>query len=256
MMPDSLGCCLEDHTCVVWSFKQQPKRLFFVEPIMKHTPQPYRPPQGSTPKQRSDRNARIIAGVTSLGVMLFSFPCASAGIYDLATGTAKNSGSLSMAILFGGFGLIGLMLGIWAIRSGKKEEPQLDASSEHMVLSLAKSNQGILTVAELSLQAHVSLEHSEQLLENMTNRNVAEVDISSDGSIVYVFPAFARPSQESHQDRADLNAFSEQLTGAAQETQFDFQSSGSHEDGSVGQNRQQSSPHRAQNATPPSTYNK
>lgn len=217
-----------------------------VEHTMSHMPQPYRPHQGSTPKQRSNRNARVIAGVLSVGMLLTSLPCVAGALYEMATiGLSADGGMLMVAIFFGGISMVGLMLGLWAVRARPAvDAPTLDASSEHMVLSLAKSNHGKLTVPELSLQARVSLEQSEQLLENMTRRNVAEVDINSDGSIVYVFPAFCAPEQGSHQSRADLHAFSEQLADSQPETQFDFQGA-SHADGSLGQAKQRRSDHHA-----------
>lgn len=223
---------------------------------MHHPPQSYRPPQAKTPKQRSDRNARIIAGLFGASMILFSLPCVATGLYEMAAGSA-DAGTLGAVVLFGGFSLIGMILGIWAVRKRSLPPATLDASSEHMVLSLAKSNRGVLTVPELSLQAHLSLEQSEQLLEDMTKRNVAEVDIAADGNIVYIFPAFARgahTTQQSHQDRADLDAFSHKLADAQQETQFDFQSGASPRDGSVG--RPQNASRHAQNAAHGSTYKK
>ena len=64
-------------------------------------------------------------------------------------------------------------------------------SPERVILKLAKENKGILTVSEVALGAHVSIDEAKKLLDALTTKGFAELRVRKSGSLVYVIPDLA-----------------------------------------------------------------
>ena len=64
-------------------------------------------------------------------------------------------------------------------------------SLEHVILKLAKENKGVLTVSEVALGAHISIEEAKKYLDILTSKGFAELRVRKSGSLVYVIPDMA-----------------------------------------------------------------
>ena len=61
-------------------------------------------------------------------------------------------------------------------------------SIEHVVLKIAKSNNGIITASELALAAKAPIEAAKKTLDSMVSKGHAELRVRQSGSIVYTIP--------------------------------------------------------------------
>jgi predicted transcriptional regulator len=70
-------------------------------------------------------------------------------------------------------------------KSNKKE------SLEHVILTIAKENKGILTVSEVALGAGIPIEEAKKHLETLVLKGFAELRVRKSGSLVYVITDMA-----------------------------------------------------------------
>mgnify|MGYP006288428245 CR=1 FL=1 len=67
--------------------------------------------------------------------------------------------------------------------------------NEKEILKLAKQRKGVLTVTTASLESSLSLEETEKVLSDLSDRGYARMEVEDDGSITYRFPDFmGKPS--------------------------------------------------------------
>jgi len=59
---------------------------------------------------------------------------------------------------------------------------------EHVILKIAKENNGILTVSEVALGAGIPIEEAKTYLEALVSKGFAELRVRKSGSLVYVIP--------------------------------------------------------------------
>jgi len=64
-------------------------------------------------------------------------------------------------------------------------------SIEHVILKLAKENKGILTISDVALGAHMSIEEAKKYLDVLASKGFAELRVRKSGSLVYVIPDMA-----------------------------------------------------------------
>ena len=68
------------------------------------------------------------------------------------------------------------------VKNHEKESP------ERVILKIAKENNGIVTVSDVSLGAHLSIEEAKKVLEALVTKGFAELRVRKSGSLVYVIP--------------------------------------------------------------------
>ena len=64
-------------------------------------------------------------------------------------------------------------------------------SIEHVILKLARENKGILSVSEVALGAHISIEEAKKCLDTLVSKGFAELRVRKSGSLVYIIPDMA-----------------------------------------------------------------
>jgi len=129
-----------------------------------------------------------------------------AGITELFSG-------LGAAVLFGtlygftgtGFFLfLGVVFGvlpgfrgiskILQARVTSKEQKQIQSRSseirERIVLNLARDNHGKLTPAIVAVNSEVTIDQAEAQLREFADKGYAELEVTEDGRIEYIFPEF------------------------------------------------------------------
>ncbi|MFN3780804.1 MAG: hypothetical protein ACK4SO_01355 [Candidatus Kapaibacteriota bacterium] len=65
------------------------------------------------------------------------------------------------------------------------------------VLSVAKENGGYLTPSIFSLQTSVSIEEAKQILDQYVQRGIAQIEVTDDGIVKYIFPELIEPPDSS-----------------------------------------------------------
>lgn len=75
----------------------------------------------------------------------------------------------------------------------RREEAPRDAEAEgtRQILRIAKENSGRVTPALVTLNSALSLEDAERLLQSMTSKGYASMNVTDSGRIEYEFPEFA-----------------------------------------------------------------
>ncbi|MCB9469023.1 MAG: hypothetical protein H6677_12185 [Candidatus Obscuribacterales bacterium] len=65
-----------------------------------------------------------------------------------------------------------------------------ELQQEQLILNLAKSNRGEVTVAEVSVDCGLSISVTKKAFERLAMTGVCQVDVSDQGELVYRFPSF------------------------------------------------------------------
>ncbi len=109
-----------------------------------------------------------------VGGWFWIFPLVFAGVLPMVRGLSRLIERRSRAPLN-------------APRPGSKDSK---IAQEREILRLAKTKRGILTVASASLDSHLSLDETEKVLSDLSNRGYAQMEVEDDGTISYRFPDF------------------------------------------------------------------
>ena len=75
-------------------------------------------------------------------------------------------------------------------RAAPRDRRKKPRSVEHEILSMASVRHGVVTPSRVALNAEVSPEKARDHLDRMVERGFAEVRVTNDGLMVYVFPEF------------------------------------------------------------------
>jgi hypothetical protein len=81
---------------------------------------------------------------------------------------------------------------IFLFRIRNKLRGRMDEATERMILNLAKTHKGVLTVGLLSSKTELSMSQSKELLGKMVINGAASADSNSNGAIEYVFHDFVK----------------------------------------------------------------
>lgn len=73
---------------------------------------------------------------------------------------------------------------------GQAGQGRQNETVEHVVLRVAKKNNGLATPAEVALEGGVSADDAKQHLDELVNKGFAEIRVRKTGTIVYVFADF------------------------------------------------------------------
>lgn len=149
-------------------------------------------------------NVAIGVGIALLGAGLLG----SAGV-GLVTGGDGETNHVGLIAIFGAMTWWGLQIAwpelaprplarrllAWReSRHGPVAEPTdpaaLEAAErERRILALAEKEQGRVTVLEVAGRCDLTADEAKSLLDGLVLRKVAELHVSDDGVLVYVFPA-------------------------------------------------------------------
>jgi len=129
-----------------------------------------------------------------------------AGIAELFSGLGAVALFGALYALIGGtfFLFIGVIAGVLPAmrgvskllqaRVGSQERGKIEAARsetrERVVLRLAKSESGRLTPAVVAVNSELSLDDAESQLREFADKGYAELNVTEDGRIEYVFPEF------------------------------------------------------------------
>jgi predicted transcriptional regulator len=140
--------------------------------------------------------SRIDAGLVPLALL------GSYGTALVFTGIrAKQLGRSGPGWVFGGF-FSGLISSIVLFFIGKKPglilEEQYkkkleEASSrkvERAILACAKTNKGFVSVSNAALEANISMEEAQKVLDELVRKGYAQMEVKSSGVLMYTFPDF------------------------------------------------------------------
>ena len=136
--------------------------------------------------------SNILAAVYEKFVLLmaiFSSCFFVAFIIDAFTGDMRHGPGTQAAciIMFGGI----FAACAFYLRSRWKDKGAVaELQQEQLILNLAKSNRGEVTVAEVSVDCGMSISVAKKAFERLAMTGVCQVDVSDQGELVYRFPSF------------------------------------------------------------------
>lgn len=126
---------------------------------------------------------------------IFSACFFGAFLIDAFTGDMRHGPGTQAAciIMFGGI----FAACVFYLRSRWRDKGAVaELQQEQLILNLAKSNQGEVTVAEVSVDCGLSISVTKKAFERLAMTGVCQVDVSDQGELVYRFPSF-EPEPES-----------------------------------------------------------
>ena len=136
--------------------------------------------------------SNILAAVYEKFVLLMAIFSACffvAFIIDAFTGDMRHGPGTQAAciIMFGGI----FAACAFYLRSRWKDKGAVaELQQEQLILNLAKSNRGEVTVAEVSVDCGMSISVAKKAFERLAMTGVCQVDVSDQGELVYRFPSF------------------------------------------------------------------
>jgi predicted transcriptional regulator len=74
------------------------------------------------------------------------------------------------------------------VNDGQTRPVKGKESLQHIILTLAKQNKGILTASELALEANIPIEDAKKDLDALVSKGFAEIRVRKTGTIVYTLP--------------------------------------------------------------------
>ena len=173
---------------------------------------------------RRKRIARGVEAGIGVGIALLGAGLLAIAAVDLATGGDSETPRptlVGLIVLFGVMTWWGLQIA-WpelaprplvrrllarrAARqgpiSGPVEPTALDANDrERLVLILAEREQGRLTVLEVAGRCALTVDEAKALLDGLVLRQIAQLHVSEEGVLVYVFPRFLPGPGRDHRRR-------------------------------------------------------
>ncbi len=132
--------------------------------------------------------AKGCLGLTTLSIAGFSFAVLCVGFSKILEGGPQlgvNIGVFCFILVITAF----FSYATYAIF--KKKTVVVDLQDlERTALSFAHHKEGYVSVADFSLQANISIDDAGAILDDLVLKNVARVEVSGSGKLVYVFDAF------------------------------------------------------------------
>jgi hypothetical protein len=141
-----------------------------------------------------------------VGVILASGSCATMAGVDLANGggESKTEPSVLVGIMVFSVGvlvacgsLLWRMLRPTPSGSGASRPARTDADREREVLRLAEIEHGRLTVTETAARCDLTIAEAKEALDRLAAQQAAEIQVTQNGVLVYVFPGFLSDDDKS-----------------------------------------------------------
>jgi|SRR5690606_8593059 len=133
---------------------------------------------------------QIMAGLIGAASIIFSITFLLGAVASLITKTSSPTSVvgliISAIILIITPFIIGFFLMKWAFTAHKVERKKLN-KKERMVLQLAETRGGRLTLTELAMETPLTLEEAKDLLDEWALKGYATIKISEKGTLVYHF---------------------------------------------------------------------
>ena len=141
---------------------------------------------------------QTLLGLAGLVVALFGALFFTIAVTEVATG---GDGKTSLGVYVGLVVFLGLTTaaGAWLAwtrlwrapgRAGHRPPPMSDAEREQRILDLAERQGGRVTVAEVASRCDLTVDASKAALDQLVLHNIAELQVSERGVVVYAFPGF------------------------------------------------------------------
>jgi hypothetical protein len=151
---------------------------------------------------------RAIWGTFGVAVVLLSAMFVAIAITELVTGEGKTERStlVGLVVLFTGAGFWGLNIARGSFGWRLPVLPRLQlrrrsrADKEQAVIALAVSLGGRLTLLEAAGRCQMTLQEAEQILHDLVAREVAELLVTEDGTLVYEFNVLTRKEKARAKD--------------------------------------------------------
>jgi len=74
------------------------------------------------------------------------------------------------------------------VNDGEARIVRNNESLERTILRIAKENKGIITVSEVALAAHISIDEAKKDLDALVSKGIAELRVRKSGTMVYTIP--------------------------------------------------------------------
>jgi hypothetical protein len=118
---------------------------------------------------------------------------------------SRNAKKIFVLNLLGAWtGIFWVVALLWAVFS-EDISRLLDEQRERQILSLAERSGGKITPLELAQETNLPLKDAKGLLEALCQRGTAEVEVTEEGNLVYVFRGFLS-EQEKASSKSPLDA--------------------------------------------------
>jgi hypothetical protein len=162
---------------------------------------------------------RGLLGATGIGMALVSGFFTAYFIGELVSGTSKNTPGtdVGLIVMFGGLLAVGVAMA-WsaffkrpsapgAARPGtggaggqaaSPTRPPTPAERERGILLLAERHHGRVTVPEVAAHCGLTIAEAKAELDRLVAARVADLQVTSGGVLVYVFPGFLSDDDKRH----------------------------------------------------------
>lgn len=139
--------------------------------------------------------------VLAVLMIIFGMMMIAGTILNREEAVQKNS--LSSDIVVGiMFGVVPLVSGIYLFRkTNKKLELSADNKNQVALLQYAKAHQNKITIAEAALCLSCSVAEAKKLLDELQLKSVFEIELTDEGTLVYVLNATLGGTDKSRSGR-------------------------------------------------------
>ena len=139
---------------------------------------------------------RTVLLVLGIVIALASLAIAGGAFANLLTeGRSEAGANLAALVIMLAATFAGGMLA-WANLHPRRTEAADGPDLEHRILALAHDTDGRLTIPEVALRCRASLAESKETLSRMVRAGIANVELTDQGDMVYVFTSFLPSSDE------------------------------------------------------------
>ncbi|MCC7105980.1 MAG: hypothetical protein IT307_12630 [Chloroflexi bacterium] len=144
---------------------------------------------------------RTMLGVLGVVLLIISAAFVVEASSELVQGSSKSTVGtlLAVIVIFLGTGWGGFRLARPLFKRHPGDPAQRKRTPEQLVLQLAETRQGRVTLPEVAAHCALSVTESKKLLERLATEGAAELLVSEHGVIVYEFPGFVPGEKASAQ---------------------------------------------------------
>lgn len=154
---------------------------------------------GAKYEQRPKTNPAVLWWILAVILFIGGAFFVIMGLASIMTGEYVGSGSGyegqdKLSTLIGLLGFCGLipmaftgLIVFRLFRKKRQHEEELKLWLESSILKFAALNQGKITAEETAMEFHIGVARSKSILEEMVVKSIAELRVTENGNLVYVF---------------------------------------------------------------------